>query len=93
MSDIKPALGQLALSKAGRDAGRTFVVTGVLDSEYVLIADGDLRRLSCPKKKKLKHLRLQPVILSPVAEKLAEGKKVFDAELRSAIAAQNGKSE
>ena len=48
-------IGQIVVSKAGRDAGRAFVIVGVADDAHVLIADGQLRGLSRPKKKKLKH--------------------------------------
>ncbi|KKI49373.1 hypothetical protein CHK_2951 [Christensenella hongkongensis] len=73
------------LSRSGRDKGRAFLIVGVIDSPYVLIADGGLRRLAKPKKKKLKHLDLQPMVLENIQEKLTQGKKVFDAELRSAL--------
>lgn len=48
--------GEIVLSRAGRDRGRAFVVTEVLDADYVLLADGALRTLNRPKKKKRKHL-------------------------------------
>ena len=48
--------GEIVLSRAGRDRNRAFVVINVLDAEYVLIADGKLRTLERPKKKKRKHL-------------------------------------
>ncbi|MEG1990861.1 MAG: RNA-binding protein, partial [Christensenella sp.] len=57
----------------------------VLDSRYVEIANGTLRKLCKPKKKKLKHLELTPLCLDNIREKLEQGKKVFDAELRSAL--------
>lgn len=50
--------GTIVLSKAGRDSGRLFIVVGRLDEKYVLIADGRLRRVDAPKKKKLKHLKM-----------------------------------
>lgn len=47
--------GSLVYSRAGRDKGTLFVVLSV-DGEYVYLADGDTRKLSNPKKKKLKHI-------------------------------------
>lgn len=41
----------------GRDRKRLFAVVGVLDEDFVLLADGALRRLASPKRKRLKHLR------------------------------------
>lgn len=78
-------LGTICYSKSGRDKGRYYAVVGIVDDEYVLIADGMLRKLSKPKKKKLKHLRMKPIVLNAIGEKLKEGKKIFDAELKSAL--------
>jgi ribosomal protein L14E/L6E/L27E len=82
LNDLPPDLGTVVLSKAGRDAGRYFVVVGQVDSQYVLIADGDLRKLASPKKKKLKHLDPKPVTLPAVREKLTRGGGLWDAEIR-----------
>jgi ribosomal protein L14E/L6E/L27E len=51
--------GSVAVSLAGRDKGRRFIVVGVLDEDHVLIADGRLRKIEKPKKKKLKHLKVE----------------------------------
>lgn len=85
---VYPAeVGRIAVSKAGRDSGRMFMILQVIDEQYVYIADGDLRKLDHPKKKKLKHLGLREQVLDGIAEKLKQGTKVFDAEVRSAIRA------
>ena len=78
-------VGRIAVSKAGRDTGRVFVIKQVIDTYYVYIVDGDLRKMDRPKKKKLKHLKLSEDVLDSIADKLKEGTKVFDAEIRSAI--------
>jgi ribosomal protein L14E/L6E/L27E len=78
-------VGRIVVSKAGRDTGRVFVILEVIDTYYVYIVDGDLRRIDRPKKKKIKHLKLTKDVLSGIAEKLENGVKVFDAEIRSAI--------
>lgn len=49
-------VGMLAYSKCGRDRKRLFCVVDVVDTEFVLVADGNLRTLEKPKKKRLKHL-------------------------------------
>lgn len=85
MVEYPVEMGRLALSTAGRDKGRIFMILDIIDKQYVYIVDGDLRTKESPKKKKLKHLKLYPEVLSGIAEKLKEGKKVFDAEIRSAI--------
>lgn len=50
------APGDFAVSKRGRDRGRMFIVTGICGPNFVLIADGRLRKIEKPKKKKLKHV-------------------------------------
>lgn len=50
-------VGNIVISKAGRDKGRRLVVVEVLDSAYCLVADGDLRKLEKPKRKKWMHLK------------------------------------
>ena len=48
--------GMLAVSKAGHDKGRLYVVVKA-DQEFVYLADGKNRSVSSPKKKKRKHIR------------------------------------
>ena len=48
--------GRVVLSAAGRDAGRLFLILSV-EGDFALIADGKVRRLETPKRKRLKHLR------------------------------------
>lgn len=55
--------GSAVLSKAGRDKNRFFAVIG-LEGEYALIADGDLRKIENPKRKKLKHLQLTNTVFT-----------------------------
>lgn len=82
---ISAEIGRVCYSKRGRDQGRYFVIVDVIDDNYVLIADGVMRRLNKPKKKKLKHLSLKPIVIESIANKLKASEKVFDAELKSAI--------
>ncbi len=49
--------GSIAVSTAGRDRNKVFIIVGVLDEKYVLIANGKSRKIEKPKKKKLKHLK------------------------------------
>jgi len=50
--------GQVVCSTAGRDKGRLYVVVGILDSRYVTVADGELRKVENPKKKNIRHLQV-----------------------------------
>ena len=80
-------VGRVVFSRAGRDKGKYFIIVDIIDDQYVLISDGNLRRLSSPKKKKIKHLDAKPEVLEGIKDKIARNQKVFDAELRSAIRA------
>lgn len=79
-------LGQVVQSTQGRDAGRDFVVVGIIDQSYVLIADGALRKIDRPKKKKVKHLIPKQELISSLKEKLTCGQRVYDSEIRKALA-------
>ena len=85
MNNLSIEVGRVVISTAGRDKSNVFIITKIIDKEYVYIADGDLRILAVPKKKKIKHLDLRPEVLENIKEKLLNSKKVFDAELKSAI--------
>ncbi len=79
-------IGRIAVSRAGRDKDRAFLIVGAEnDGEYMLLADGCLRKLARPKKKKRKHLRLEPACAESVKAKIIEGKQVFDAEIRNCL--------
>ena len=51
-------IGQPTLSVRGRDKNRVFIIVKILDDNFVEIADGRTRKISKPKRKKLKHLKL-----------------------------------
>ncbi|MBS6610248.1 MULTISPECIES: KOW domain-containing RNA-binding protein [Peptoniphilus] len=48
--------GQVVRSKKGRDEGKVFVITEIIDENFLYLVDGKLRKLDRPKKKKVKHL-------------------------------------
>jgi len=79
-------LGQIVISRAGRDAGKKFVVVRVIDDLFVEVSDGDLRRLEKPKKKKIKHLNITEEKAESLAEKLKSGGRITNAEIRKALA-------
>lgn len=58
------AIGMIARSKAGRDKNRFFAVMALKDN-YAEIADGRLRKIAKPKRKKLMHLAPTQTVLSP----------------------------
>ncbi|MEF2908256.1 MAG: KOW domain-containing RNA-binding protein [Oscillospiraceae bacterium] len=75
----------LVVSKAGRDQGQLFYVVDT-DEQYVYLADGKSRRLEKPKRKKRKHIEQIPRTESRIAEKIRNGEKVLNSELRKELA-------
>lgn len=49
--------GTVVIASAGKEKGGMYVVVQVLDSRFVLIADGRRRPIEKPKKKNIAHLR------------------------------------
>ena len=54
----KDYLGTVVYSKAGRDIDHLYVIVRQIDDNYVLLANGDTKLVSMPKKKKIKHLSI-----------------------------------
>ena len=75
----------LVVSTAGRDQGQLFYVIDA-DEQYVYLADGKSRRLEKPKRKKRKHIEQIPRTESRIAEKIRNGEKVLNSELRKELA-------
>ena len=87
MDPAKPdiIISDVVVSTAGRDAGEWFYVIAE-DPIYLFLANGKDRPLDRPKRKKRKHV--QKVLRSEtrVAEKLRQGDKVLNGELRRDLA-------
>ena len=78
-------ISDVVVSTAGRDQGDWFYVIDA-DPIYLFLANGKDRTLEKPKRKKRKHV--QKVLRSEtrVAEKIKEGNKVLNSELRRDLA-------
>lgn len=76
--------GMLAVSKAGHDKGRLFVIVKT-DQEFVYLADGKNRSVCSPKKKKKKHIQINYQIPEVFAETLEAGKQLEDQQIKNAI--------
>lgn len=66
-------VGQVVLSKAGRDKGRVFLISEIVDPTFVKVVDGDLRKLEKPKLKKMKHLAIYNTVISDFPKAFSEG--------------------
>jgi large subunit ribosomal protein L14e len=78
-------LGEIVDSTAGRDSGKRFLIIKIIDDKYVLLADGSSRRIENAKKKKLKHIKSAGVTIQSINEKLENGLKVTNLEIRKAL--------
>lgn len=70
MSDL---IARVVISKSGRDQGRVFVITKVVNERFVMIVDGDLRKIENPKMKNIRHLQITNMKADDVASYLARG--------------------
>ena len=76
-------IGWLVKSKQGRDKDEIYFIVG-FDGDKVLLANGQAKLLSSPKRKNKRHLELLSCN-EIIQEKLKNDIKVFDAEIYSNI--------
>jgi len=79
-------LGQIVYSKAGRDSGKKFIVVGIINDVYVLISDGDVRKIDKPKKKKLKHLKITELVINDLKEKMLNNIIINNSDIKKCLA-------
>ena len=79
------AKSDIVRSDAGREQGKLFIVLAV-EGEYLLLADGKGRRVEAPKRKKRRHVQAAFQTESRIAEKIRNGDKVLNSELRRELA-------
>lgn len=78
-------IGQVVTSRAGRDSGKFYVVIDVLDDRFVLVADGETRRLKNPKKKNKRHLLFYDTVIDEVTEGMANRRRISDKRLKELL--------
>ena len=83
MNRLPVETGSVVRSKAGRDQGRLFLVVEEVDDDFVMIANGDLRKMDRLKKKRRKHLKPTGTVIEALKDRLSRGEKVEDHELRA----------
>lgn len=82
--------GRVVMSLQGRDAGRFFIIVDIVDEQYVMLSDGDSRKLNHPKKKKTKHLHAAPIKMKDFCA-LESSKQLKDSDIRKFLS-ENGLS-
>ncbi len=83
--------GMFARSLAGHDKGRLYVVlerTG----DSLLLADGKIRTVDRPKKKKRRHLQPDFEISAVLAERFGQQQSLRDEDIRKAIKEKEGQT-
>lgn len=75
----------IVIALNGRDKGKHFFVVEMEDI-YAFLSDGKSRRIDKPKRKKLKHLKLETKSDCRTASKIRCGDKVTNSEIRRALA-------
>jgi len=83
------ARSDVVRSTAGRDKGRLFFVMAT-EGEFLLLADGRVRKVEAPKRKKRRHAERVPVALTRAAEKIRSGERITNSELRRTLAQLGG---
>ncbi len=78
-------IGQLAKSKAGRDKGKLFIIKEIINDKYVYIVDGELRKISNPKKKKIKHLIIYKRVFKEFQEQINSSIKLTNVFVKKLI--------
>lgn len=85
MNDFSFEVGRIVISKQGRDKGRAFIISEVINDSFVMLVDGDLRKLSKPKLKKIKHLKSTPFTANEFINNIANKKNILDSDIRKEI--------
>ena len=81
---MESKISDVVMSLSGRDRERLFMVINA-DPDYLYLADGRLRRVEQPKKKKRKHTLFIGEDDSRAAVRLKNGEKVSNSEIRRSL--------
>ena len=77
-------IGDIVISKAGRDKGKYLMVVGFTD-DRILLADGKMRKIENPKCKKIKHISKKINKSTLICDKMKCNEKVPNALIRKEI--------
>lgn len=77
-------VGEIVISISGHDMGEWYIVKQV-QNEYVMLIDGKNKPITKPKRKKIKHVVKANCFADELAQKIAQGAYLQDAEVRKAL--------
>lgn len=76
---------EIVKSTTGHDQGNIYLVTEILDNDYVLLIDGKNKKISNPKKKKTKHIISLNVVETQIESIFEDKSKINDGEIRKIL--------
>lgn len=86
-------IGRVVYSKCGRDSKKYFVVIQIINEEYVYIADGSLRTIQKPKKKKIKHLIARSSVSEEIRDLVLNGEKISNSQIKKFLQSVDNNKE
>ena len=78
------SVGQVVISKAGRDKGDMFIIYNI-EGVYLYLVDGKSRPLTRPKKKKIMHIQPTKTVDVALQKAILEKQYIKDADFRAAL--------
>jgi ribosomal protein L14E/L6E/L27E len=79
--DDEYRVGQVVVSKRGKDAGQRYVIVGFLGEKRLALADAGKFNTDRPKYKNPKHVTPVPRVLDEAAARVKAGKNINRGEL------------
>ena len=79
----------IVLSLSGRDRGQLMLVVAE-EGEFLLLANGRVRRAESPKRKRRKHVSRQGACDARTRQRLLEAGRLNNSEIRKALAIWTG---
>ena len=77
--------GNIAISMAGHDKGHAYIIIKE-ENGFVYLVDGEIKKLSNPKRKSLKHVRINKQYpTDELTKKLLENDPLYDHESAAII--------
>jgi len=77
-------IAQVVISKQGRDKAMPFIVYAIEDN-FLYLVDGDLRKLTKPKKKKIMHVQPTNYVDNGLKEMIINKSYLLDSDIKKAI--------
>ena len=76
---------EIVESIAGRDVGLVYLVSDIIDENYVMLIDGNRRTLNKPKKKKYNHVRSLGVVKDELESTFYDKSKINDGVIKKIL--------